>query len=329
MRNLEVATMENNVEDKILEEVNAEINESIDEAKNKLKEQEIEIEIEDTQPLSNENRPAVPDKKQQMQSQPKKKVPEIADEEMSAAVQRRIKKILRDKKVAEEEAQNLQNQVMGLTKRLEKIEKSNEKQGQNQLAEHYNLTKKALMKAIEEGDTQAQVKFNEELVDIKTAIAMQNQARATRQQSETISPTVGKAQQQATNPPPERAMSWWKENDWFNSKGFEKETAMARAIDVQLDIEGYDKNDAQYYDELNNRLQKSFPELISKKEVTESKPRQSRQAVAPTTGGQAYRGNRIRMTSEQLRMARELGITDPEHLKKYAKEITHLSRKDT
>lgn len=327
MRNLEVATMENNVEDKILEEVNAEINESIDEAKNKLKEQDLEIEIEDVQPQSNENRPAVEDKKEPVKTKPK--VPEIPDDQMSAAVQRRIKRILRDKKNAEEEAQNLQNTVAGLTQRLEKIEKANETQGQNQLAEHYNLTKKALAKAIEEGDTEQQVKFNEELVDIKTAIALQNQAKAQRQQSETTSPNVGRAQQQATNPAPEKAMTWWKENDWFNAKGFEKETAMARAIDVQLDIEGYDKNDGSYYDELNNRLQKSFPELISKKEVSVEKPRQSRQAVAPTTGGQAYRGNRVRMTSEQLRMARELGITDPEHIKKYAKEINALSRKDT
>ena len=317
MRNLEVATMENNIDDKVLEEVNAEINESIDEAKNKLKEQDIEIEVND-EPINN--------KKEEKPIEAKKT--EISDEDMSAAVQRRIKKIIREKKIAEEEAQNLQNTVKGLTQRLEKIEKSNETQGQNQLAEHYNLTKRALAKAIEEGDTDAQVKFNEELVDIKTAIALQNQARVQRQQSETTSPNVGRAQQQATNPAPEKAMSWWRENNWFNAKGFEKETAMARAIDVQLDIEGYDKNDASYYDELNNRLQKNFPELISKKEVSIERPRQSRQAVAPTTGGQAYRGNRIRMTSEQLRMARELGITDPEHLKKYAKEINTLNRKD-
>ena len=327
MRNLEVATMENNIEDKILEEVNAEINESIDEVKNKIKEQDLEIEIEDVQPQSNENRPAVEVKKEPVKSKPK--APEIPDDQMSAAVQRRIKKILRDKKNAEEEAQNLQNTVAGLTQRLEKIEQANETQGQNQLAEHYNLTKQALAKAIEEGDTEKQVKFNEELVDIKTAIALQNQAKAQQKQSEITSPNVGRAQQQATNPAPEKAMTWWKENDWFNAKGFEKETAMARAIDVQLDIEGYDKNDSSYYEELNNRLQKSFPELISKKEVSVEKPRQSRQAVAPTTGGQAYRGNRIRMTSEQLRMARELGITDPEHLKKYAKEINNLSRKDS
>jgi len=311
--------MENEIQEQVLEEVNAEINESIDEAKTKLKEQDIEIEVVDEKPKKTKEPEKTTKTKEQVED----------DTKFSNAVQTRIKKILAQKREAEEEAKNLHNQVSGLQQRLEKIEKSNEAQGQNQLAEHYNLVKKALGKAIEEGDTDAQVKFNEELVDIKTAIALQNQSKAVKQQSETVSPNVGRAQQQATNPAPAGAMKWWKENEWFNSKGFEKETAMARAIDVQLDIEGFDKNDSQYYNELNNRLQKSFPELISNTEVSVEKPRQSRQAVAPTTGGQVYRGNRVRMTSDQLRMARELGITDPEHIKKYAKEINNLSRKDT
>jgi len=320
MRNLEVATMEDTIQESVLEEVNAEINESIEESKNKLKEQELEIEVTDERPVKEEKKP--------VEAKIEKK-PEIGDEDYSLAVQKRIKKLIHEKKTSDEEKEALQMQMSQMAKRLEKIEKSNETQGQNQLAEHYNLVKKALGKAIEEGDTEQQIKFNEELVDIKTAIALQNQAKANKVQTETNSPNVGRAQQQATNPAPEKAMTWWKENNWFNSKGFEKETAMARAIDVQLDIEGFDKNDAQYYNELNNRLQKSFPELISNTEVSVSKPRQSRQAVAPTTGGQVYRGNRVKMTSDQLRMARELGITDPEHIKKYAKEINNLSRKDT
>lgn len=320
MRNLEVATMEDTIQESVLEEVNAEINESIEESKNKLKEQELEIEVTDERPVKEEKKP--------VEAKIEKK-PEIGDEDYSQAVQKRIKKLIQEKKTSDEEKEALQMQMSQMAKRLEKIEKSNETQGQNQLAEHYNLVKKALGKAIEEGDTEQQIKFNEELVDIKTAIALQNQAKANKVQTETNSPNVGRAQQQATNPAPEKAMTWWKENNWFNSKGFEKETAMARAIDVQLDIEGFDKNDAQYYNELNNRLQKSFPELISNTEVSVSKPRQSRQAVAPTTGGQVYRGNRVKMTSDQLRMARELGITDPEHIKKYAKEINNLSRKDT
>jgi hypothetical protein len=312
--------MEDTIQESVLEEVNAEINESIEESKNKLKEQELEIEVTDEKPVKEEKKP--------VEAKIEKK-PEIGDEDYSLAVQKRIKKLIHEKKTSDEEKEALQMQMSQMAKRLEKIEKSNETQGQNQLAEHYNLVKRALGKAIEEGDTEQQIKFNEELVDIKTAIALQNQAKANKIQTETNSPNVGRAQQQATNPAPEKAMTWWKDNNWFNSKGFEKETAMARAIDVQLDIEGYDKNDAQYYNELNNRLQKSFPELISNTEVSVSKPRQSRQAVAPTTGGQVYRGNRVKMTSDQLRMARELGITDPEHIKKYAKEINNLSRKDT
>lgn len=316
MRNLEVATMEDTIQDETLAEVNAEISDNIEESKNKLKEQDLEIEITDE--------PKIVEKKQVKENKP-----EIDDKNYSESVQKRIRKLINEKKTSDEEKEALQQQMSQMTQRLEKIEKSNETQGQNQLAEHYNLVKRALGKAIEEGDTDQQIKFNEELVDIKTAIAMQNQSRASKVQAETNSPNVGRAQQQATNPAPEKAMTWWKDNNWFNSKGFEKETAMARAIDVQLDIEGFDKNDAQYYNELNNRLQKSFPELISNTEVSVTRPRQSRQAVAPTTGGQVYRGNRVKMTSDQLRMARELGITDPEHIKKYAKEINNLNRKDT
>jgi len=312
--------MEDTIQESVLNEVNAEINESIEESKNKLKEQELEIEVVEEVSVKEEKKP--------IEAKTEKK-PEIGDADYSQAVQKRIKKLIQEKKTSDEEKEALQMQMSQMAKRLEKIEKSNETQGQNQLAEHYNLVKRALGKAIEEGDTDQQIRFNEELVDVKTAIALQNQAKANKVQTETNSPNVGRAQQQATNPAPEKAMTWWKDNNWFNSKGFEKETAMARAIDVQLDIEGFDKNDAQYYNELNNRLQKSFPELISNTEVSVTRPRQSRQAVAPTTGGQVYRGNRVKMTSDQLRMARELGITDPEHIKKYAKEINTLSRKDT
>jgi hypothetical protein len=119
-------------------------------------------------------------------------------------------------------------------------------------------------------------------------------------------------------------MSWWEGNKWFNSSGYERETAAARAIDVQLDLEGFDKNSDDYYNNLNSRLQKVFPELISSND--QSKRVNSRQTVAPTTGGSTYRGNRVRMTQDQLRMARELGINDEAGLKKYASEIQKSQR---
>ena len=96
---------------------------------------------------------------------------------------------------------------------------------------------------------------------------------------------------------------------------------------MQLDLEGHDKNSDDYYNLLNSRLQKIYPELISTKNVTENKPRaKSSNPVAPATGGSAYKGNRVRMTADQLRMARELGINDEKALKKYANEIQKSQR---
>ena len=121
-------------------------------------------------------------------------------------------------------------------------------------------------------------------------------------------------------------MAWVQKNNWFNSEGFERETSAAKVIDVELDNEGVDKNSDEYYEELNNRLLKLFPELDSDYEPVKKKPK-SRSPVAPTAGGSSsYKGNRIRLSNDQLRMARELGITDETALKKYEAEIRQQNR---
>ena len=298
--------------EKTIDDINEEINQEIE--KTKGKDSEVELEITE----NTEEKPKEVEK-DSLSEEDKK--------QYSINVQNRIKKLISEKNKSQEETAQLQSKLDAMAKRLEKIEVKNEKQGQEAIQEHYNLTKKALAKAIEEGDTEAQIKFNEELVDLKTSLALQRMEKPSRQNA--VSPTVGKAQQVATNPTPPLAQQWWKENNWFNAKGFEQETALARAIDVQLDIEGFDKNSPDYYRELNSRLQKRFPEIISGESVT-TKPRaNSRQAVAPTTGGSVYKGNRIKVSKDELAMARELGITDPEALKKYAKEIQSVkTRRD-
>ena len=298
--------------EKTIDDINEEINQEIE--KTKGKDSEVELEITE----NTEEKPKEVEK-DSLSEEDKK--------QYSINVQNRIKKLISEKNKSQEETAQLQSKLDAMAKRLEKIEVKNEKQGQEAIQEHYNLTKKPLAKAIEEGDTEAQIKFNEELVDLKTSLALQRMEKASRQNA--VSPTVGKAQQVATNPTPPLAQQWWKENNWFNAKGFEQETPLARAIDVQLDIEGFDKNSPDYYRELNSRLQKRFPEIISGESVT-TKPRaNSRQAVAPTTGGSVYKGNRIKVSKDELAMARELGITDPEALKKYAKEIQSVkTRRD-
>ena len=97
----------------------------------------------------------------------------------------------------------------------------------------------------------------------------------------------------------------------------------ARAIDIQLDVEGFDKESDEYYTALNDRLRIMFPELVSgdKVEPVTRQRTKSRSPVAPTAGGPSRKGNRVKMTKDQLAMARELGITDDKSLKAYAAEI--------
>ena len=121
-------------------------------------------------------------------------------------------------------------------------------------------------------------------------------------------------------------MDWWQKNRWFNADGFDRETAAARAIDVQLDVEGYDKDSDDYYSELDNRLGKVFPDLKPSGESPVRQEQKRRQPVAPTAGGSPIKTNRVRMSQDQLRMARELGITDEQGLKQYAAEIQKQQR---
>tara|TARA_R110000751_G_scaffold126066_2_gene227892 strand:- start:81 stop:995 length:915 start_codon:yes stop_codon:yes gene_type:complete len=289
--------------------------------------EEIEKEIEDTKRKASGDDFEIEIAEEQPKEEEKKELEAKSEEtdEYGSKVQNRIKKLVEQRRNAELETKKQQEANDQLSKRLERLEKGTRNQAHNQASkefeQRYSLTRQALTKAVEEGDTEAQVNFSEQLADMRASIRV-NELQKQMQQSQSYSPTVGRAQQVATNPTPQKAMGWWESNKWFNGKGYERETAAARAIDVQLDLEGFDKNSDEYYNNLNSRLQKVFPELISDSEVAESKPRaRSSKVVTPSTGGSSYKGNRVRMTQDQLRMARELGINDEASLKKYASEI--------
>ena len=295
--------------------------------------QEIEKEIEDTKrsKASEDNfEIEITEEKKEEPTEAKKEEPtqeEIQEQKdkYSANVKRKIDRLTKQRYEAEQQTRDLQESNAELRKRLERLEQQSVQRdqqfAQNDFQKRYDLTKQALEKAIEEGDTKAQLEFTDQLADMRATIRvgqLQNKLGQQTPQQTKLKPQ----RQQAEDNTPALAKKWWSENSWFNQKGYEKESALARAIDVQLDIEGYDKENQDYYDNLNSRLQKVFPELVSTNEVTESKKKgKSSNIVTPSAGGSSYKGNRVRMTQDQLRMARELGINDEASLKKYAAEI--------
>ena len=289
-----------------------EIEDEIKRAKGSSEDFEIEV-VEDPVQEAAEEAKDVAEEKQQAK-------PEQEEDDYGPKVQKRIQKLVSQRRDAEIQSRQIQEQNAQLQKRLERLEQGSQQSAEQMFNERYSQTKQALHKAVEEGDTEAQVNFQEQMADMRAAMRIAEMQKQ-QQQQRAVSPTVGRAQQAVQNPAPQKAMSWWQKNNWFNAAGFERETAAARAIDVQLDLEGYDKNSDDYYDHLDSRLQKVFPELSSGS--SPSRPRaKSRPPVAPTTGGSSnYKGNRVRMSQEQLKMARELGITDEKGLKQYEAEI--------
>ncbi len=246
------------------------------------------------------------------------------EDDYGPKVQKRIKKLVDQRREAEIQTQQIQEQNAQLSARLARLEQGSVKNDEQAFNQRYAQTKAALTKAVEEGDTEAREPPRAAAPGPRPPVKLPETPKQQRAQR-AAPPTVGRAQQVAQNPTPRKAMDWYEKNRWFNTGGFERETAAARSIDVQLDIEGYDKDSDEYYDVLNNRLQKVFPELNSGSSPSKTRTK-SRQPVAPTTGGSSYKGNRVRMSQEQLRMARELGITDESGLKKYEAEIRRQQR---
>ena len=252
---------------------------------------------------------------------------EDEEPEYGDKVQKRIKKLVDQRREAELQTAQANEQMSQLQARLDRLEQGNPHRVESEFNQRYAQTKQALAKAVEEGDTNAQLNFTEQLADMRAAMRIAEMQRQ-QQTAQAVSPTVGRAQQVAQQPAPKKAMDWWEKNRWFNAKGFERETAAARAIDVQLDLEGHNKESDDYYELLNNRLQKVFPELRSGDEEPSKQRAKSRQPVSPTAGGSpSYKGNRVRMTQDQLRMARELGINDEKGLKQYSAEIQRQQRR--
>jgi hypothetical protein len=295
-------------QDDILAELEAEVQQAKTKAGEESEESlEIELEPEAKEPVEEPEQKADP-------------------EEYSKKVQNRIKKLVEQRRKAELQTAEQQEEVAQLKSRLARLEQGSSQRAENDFNTRYQQTKAALAKSVEEGDTNAQLEFTEQIADMRAAMRIAELQKMQRQQ-ETVSPTVGRAQQQVQTPAPQRAMDWWEKNRWFKASGYERETELARSIDAQLDLEGYDKDSAEYYEILNNRLQKIFPELKSGSEEPKSPREKSRAPVAPTAGGSGvYKGNRVKMSQDQLRMARELGIQDEKSLKLYAEEVRRQNR---
>ena len=306
----------------------------IDEKENKN--EELEVNLEEVETEKEVNVPLNPlEKLQQQEEEPSKdedksfenerevkleKAPAYSDDmPYSVKVRKRIQKEVAKRAEAEQKNVDLEEKLAMMEKRTYDI--ANKSLG-NQLSS----VSTRLKSAIEEGNTDEQVKLYESMAEIRSQMT----------KTEDYAARVPQKTEKSEKKAPPLATEWVKENStWFNKPGYRKETAMAYGIDAELTEEGWDVHDPGYYDEMSKRLKSSGLNYFSKSEENTSKDTENvvqktnrvQSPVAGVSRKKGTSGNRVKLTSDDLSTAKTFGIdiSDEVALKRFAKEVKSFS----
>jgi len=118
---------------------------------------------------------------------------------------------------------------------------------------------------------------------------------------------------QAPDPQLQRhANKWMAENTWYDPNGKDPDSRRALNEDSILAEEGYDPKTAEYWEELDRRLQRVVPHRYT--EDANERPR-SRPRSAVTSSGREFasnngRGNSFTLSPDQVRAMKDAGMWD-------------------
>jgi hypothetical protein len=249
----------------------------------------------------------------------------------TSGAQKRIRQLVKQKKEREAEIENLLSQQKEMQTKLQQREEeyknllnNNVESNERQVTERLELARSAYRQAVESGDADNILKAQESL-----NTAQQDNYRLTefRQQAESFEPQTFEEQQQqaqtaAVSDAQRKATDWAAANDWFNTDRVM--TAVALEVDSQVQEEGFDPADDDYYQEIDRRMAEQFPNKFGKatKEVAAETPvAQETSTPAQVVAGASHTpapssSKKVKLSQEDVRLAEKWGIS----LEQYAAE---------
>jgi hypothetical protein len=285
---------------------------------------EVEIEVVDDTPPKDRNRKA---------SEPPE---EVTDEELegySEKVRKRIQHFtkgyhderrakeaaIREKQAIEELAQRMADELKQVKGNFNKSQEALIEQAKKVAATEVEDAKNKFKQAYEAGEADKVVEAQEELTNAKLKLDKVNNFKPTPlQEDETSVQNVNNAPSNVIRD--ERAESWRQENSWFGTD--DEMTAFALGLHQKLVKSGVDPKSDEYYDAINSRMRKVFPENFGEADPEpEEKPKRSN-VVAPATRSTAPK--KIVLTQTQVAIAKRLGVP----LELYAKQVAEEMRKN-
>ena len=287
-------------------------------------EDKIEIEIEQDEPQEVEEEQPVVEAKEEV----KEEAPELEGIETKGA-EKRIRQLIRQRKEREEEVEQLLETNKKLSETLKQkeeevfnVSKNSLEASEKQLTAKINLARQAYLEAFEEVEKERVLKAQEMLNDAQLDLKNVNSVKS--RYSEEYSEPV---QQEAPAPAPRRrdrrAEEWAGNNEWFGQD--KVMTAAALAIDADLKEQGYDPDDEDFYDEVNNRIQEAFPHKFGEvQERVQENTNKPAQVVSGASRSSPNSGRKIKLSKEDVNLANKWGIP----LEKYAAEKLKVNQAD-
>lgn len=177
-------------------------------------------------------------------------------------------------------------------------------------------TKRMMKEAFESGDTDKFLDFQEQLqrlVNEHERYSNYKPVQTPETQYEIPAPRPQ---------PDSKAVEWANKNPWFEGQNeIEKEmTGYAYAVsDMLIRDQKLDPRSDKYFQEINARVQRRFPEYFEKSEPAVDATVRSASVVAPAN--RTAKGTRtVRLTPTQVSVARRLGLTPEQYYAAFRKE---------
>ena len=248
--------------------------------------------------------------------------------------EKRIRQLVRQRKEREEriDALILQNEELKLNINKKENEVNNIASrsvgaSEKQLTQNIELARQAYLQAFDEGDKEKVLSAQEILTaaqsDLKTvqgykaSIAQRIQLASQKEEEEV--PT-----QRPTFDP--KANEWAERNEWFGQDTVK--TAAALALDAELKGEGYDPNDEEFYQEIDQRLKKAFGQSKNRVQETEeqstSDTSQPAQVVSGASRSSPSSNKKVKLSKKEVNLANKWGVP----LEQYAAEKLKVTQAD-
>ena len=276
-------------------------------------EDQVEYEVEEK--VVEAAQPEVEVKEEEVQA--KEEPQELEGIETSGA-QKRIRQLVKQRKEREEQVALLQRHNEELTKRLNakhyevnEINKVSLNASEKQLEDKIQLARAAYLDAFEEGEKEklltAQEMLNEAQNDLKAVTSAKLNYEKYEQQ---VAQQPVQQQQPVNQPQPvtdPRAEEWATSNEWFGKDNIM--TAAALAIDADLKNEGYNPNDNEFYQEIDNRIKNAFPQKFGEaQERVQESTSTPAQVVSGSSRSSPSSKGKVKLTQEDMRLAQKWNI---------------------